>query len=365
MLAYLERRPFQRVWQRASERGGDDLDDVAPTSRRSRGRCSDPAAVAAGRHRSGNTARHRADALGLPGCANERRLQQRARDPAQAFHSIPPFISALIALPILAGMFWAAPLVSREYESGTHRLAWTQSVSPLRWITTKIVLIFGWQRRRDLVLALLAVWALNPLMPAFGGRFNSTWYDIQGMVPVACMLFALSVGLAASALIRRTIPAMAVTLAVYAVARIPIHFVRGHFWPPTTRTINVPLTDLVRNPIGSPADDFASGIGAGDWFLKGSVTDPSGHPIRANQNNVDILRRFCSDLGANQRDGGPLEPTRACQAKLQGLSLHEKITYQPEAHFWLVQGVECALFLLAAGLLVAVAIFAVTRRRPV
>ena len=134
---------------------------------------------------------------------------------------------------------------------------------------------------------------------------------------------------------------------------------------PSTRTVDVPLMDLVRSPIGSPADDFGSRVGPGDWFLKGSVTDPSGHPIRATQNNVDILRRFCSDIGANQRDGGPLDATRACQAKLQGLSLHEKITYQPETHFWLVQAVESALFLLAAGLLVAAAIFAVTRRRPV
>ena len=56
---------------------------------------------------------------------------------------------------------------------------------------------------------------------------------------------------------------------------------------------------------------------------------------------------------------------RSCQTKLQGLTLHEKITYLPETHFWLVQAVESALFLLAAGLLVAAAIFAVTRRRPV
>ena len=101
-------------------------------------------------------------------------------------------------------------------------------------------------------------------MPAFGGRYNSTWYDIQGLVPVACMLFALSLGLAASALIRRTIPAMAVTLAVYAVARIPIHFVRAHFWPPTTRTFDVPLVRPRTRSDRVTADGFASRVGAGD-----------------------------------------------------------------------------------------------------
>lgn len=323
-------------------------------------------AIAVGLLIVGTVARTRANALGLPACLKAQRdCSADLETLHRYFHTIPPFTGALIALPILAGMFWTAPLVSREYEAGTHRLAWTQSVSPLRWITTKVVLIFGCIAAATVALSLLAVWALNPLMPAFGGRYNSTWFDIQGLVPVACMLFALSLGLAASALIRRTIPAMAVTLAVYAVARIPIHFVRAHFWPPTTRTFNVPLVDLVRSPIGSPADDFGSRVGPGDWFLKGSVTDPSGHPIRVSQNNVDILRRFCSDLGANQRDGGPVDVPRSCQTKLQGLSLHEKITYLPETHFWLVQAVESALFLLAAGLLVAAAIFAVTRRRPV
>ena len=128
-------------------------------------------------------------------------------------------------------MFWAAPMVSREYEAGTHRLAWTQSVSPLRWITIKIVLIFGVLASAALALSLLATWTLDPLTAAFGGRYNGTWYDIQGIVPVACILFALAVGATASALIRRTIPAMAVTLVVYAAARIPIEFIRAPSHP--------------------------------------------------------------------------------------------------------------------------------------
>jgi ABC-type transport system involved in multi-copper enzyme maturation permease subunit len=78
------------------------------------------------------------------------------------FHTIPPFTAALIAVPLLAGMFWAAPLVSREYEAGTHRLAWTQSVSPLRWLTIKIALIFGAIAAAALALGLLATWTLDP-----------------------------------------------------------------------------------------------------------------------------------------------------------------------------------------------------------
>ncbi len=53
-----------------------------------------------------------------------------------------------------------------------------------------MVLIFAVIAAATLAISLLALWSLGPLMQAFGGRFNSTWFDIQGIVPVACMLFA-------------------------------------------------------------------------------------------------------------------------------------------------------------------------------
>jgi hypothetical protein len=60
------------------------------------------------------------------------------------------------------------------------------------------------------------------------------------------MLFALSVGVAASALIRRTIPAMAVTLVVCAAARIPIHFIRAHFAPILIHTYATPFSTVLQ-----------------------------------------------------------------------------------------------------------------------
>jgi hypothetical protein len=96
----------------------------------------------------GATARNRASALGLPACWRTHGQCASALDALHRdFHAIRTLTLALVAVAVLAGMFWAAPLVSREYEAGTYRLAWTQSVSPLRWIGTKISLIFGWRLR--------------------------------------------------------------------------------------------------------------------------------------------------------------------------------------------------------------------------
>jgi hypothetical protein len=318
------------------------------------------AALAAGLLALGSTARSRARALGLPGCNSScGRALGRLHD---EFHSIPPIISALVAVPLLAGMFWAAPLVSREYEAGTHRLAWTQSVSPLRWITTKIALIFGVAATAACVLGLVATWTLDPLNAAFGGRYNSTWYDIQGIVPVACMLFALAAGVAAGAVLRRTIPAMAVTLLVYAAARIPIHWIRWRFAPLSTRSITTPMAALLRNPIGSPGQSATSVVPTSAWLHAVTITDSTGHPVAANRGNFDLLRDHCPHLRIDSTRSGVVNPD-ACAANVRGLSLRTTVTYQSTGHFWFIQAVETVIFLGLAAVLIATAVIAVNRHR--
>jgi hypothetical protein len=256
------------------------------------------------------------------------------------FHAIPSLTFALVAVPVLAGMFWAAPLISREYEAGTHRLAWTQSVSPLRWIGTKISLMFGVTALGALGLGALATWVLNPLAPAFGGRYNSTWYAVTGVVPVAYMLFALGVGVASSALLRRTIPAMAVTLVIIAAGLIPVHWVRQDFAPTLTHTYSIPLTVLLQHPEGVPQEMFPSTLSPNDLVKSTVITDPSGHPVRAPA-NLAVLGIYCPNLqntppsgsGQTSRGGGPVNvdpphpsPSQlaTCESVVRNLSLHEK-----------------------------------------
>ena len=47
----------------------------------------------------------------------------------------------MLAVPALLGIFWGAPLVARELETGTYRLAWTQSVTRTRWLAVKVALV--------------------------------------------------------------------------------------------------------------------------------------------------------------------------------------------------------------------------------
>ena len=43
-----------------------------------------------------------------------------------------------VAMPALLGLVLGAPLVAREIEQGTNRLAWTQSITRTRWLLVKL-----------------------------------------------------------------------------------------------------------------------------------------------------------------------------------------------------------------------------------
>jgi hypothetical protein len=43
-------------------------------------------------------------------------------------------IAGVVLAPAVIGIFWGAPLIAREFEAGTFRLAWTQSITRARWL---------------------------------------------------------------------------------------------------------------------------------------------------------------------------------------------------------------------------------------
>lgn len=310
----------------------------------------------------GTMARHLARQYGLPDCAGTGGDCGKALGKLhQHFHWLPPVTATLVALPLLAGVFWAAPLLSREYEAGTYRLAWTQSVSPLRWITTKIVIICSIASLAALALGLVTAWALAPLTAAFGTRYNSTWFDIQGVVPAACMLFALAGGIASSALLRRTIPAMAIALVLFAAARFPVHFVRSHLAPTAVRTVSYPLADMLTNIDSDHAVAQVGGADANDWILSTVRLDPDGRDI-GDLNNRGVLINYCPNLPP--RADITATAKQACLPRLQGLSGREVVRYLPAGSFWRIQATEALGFAVLGALLAGAAVLAVARRRP-
>src|ERR1043165_7519429 len=71
--------------------------------------------------------------------------------------------AAVILVPGLLGMFWGAPLVARELETGTHRLVWNQSVPRRRWLAVKLLFVGLAGMAAAGLVSLLLTWAAGPV----------------------------------------------------------------------------------------------------------------------------------------------------------------------------------------------------------
>jgi hypothetical protein len=123
----------------------------------------------------------------------------------------------------------------------------------------------------------------------------------------------------------------------------------------------LPISSLLARPDGDPQTTGAAAVGASDWIYRTVLTGPSGRPVTTHLNR-DVLLSYCPELPP--RGDITRAATQACLPKLQGLNLRTDVQYQPASHFWIIQTVESVLFLGLAAVLVAVAVLAVTRRRP-
>jgi hypothetical protein len=256
-------------------------------------------------------------------------------------------VPLFMVVPLLAGMFWGAPLVARELEQGTHRLVWTQGVTRRRWMGTKLALVGAGATLGAAAFAVLVTWWSSPLVRASDDRFSPGIFDLRGVVPIAYALFALALGVAAGALIRKTVPAMAATLAGYAGVRVLVDLVvRPHYLP--AKVANYSLFGA------SPR------AGLGDWILHYDAVDRLGHVISPGGGiDLSYLGPRCPGLITTP---GAFPQKDALMGCLGRLGVHAQAIYQPGGRFWAFQGIETAIFLALSAGLVALSVWWVRRR---
>ncbi|TDV34512.1 ABC transporter permease [Actinophytocola oryzae] len=145
----------------------------------------------------------------------------------------------LPVVPVLVGMFWGAPVLAREFEQGTHRLAWTQSVPRSRWVTAKLVLLGTVVTLLGLALGqAVTVWTSNVGADRFG---DSALFGATGVVAGAWWLFAFLLGTATGGVIRRVLPALAVTLALFLVVLFGVFDARAGYAEPVRVVSDTPV----------------------------------------------------------------------------------------------------------------------------
>jgi ABC-type transport system involved in multi-copper enzyme maturation permease subunit len=236
---------------------------------------------------------------------------------AQAIVRFNLFTYALVVFPALAGAFIGAPLVAREVEQGTHRLVWTQGLTRVRWFVTKVVLV---------LLPLLTVAGLVGMLEVVLLNVESAqvnrwaFFDQQAPVTVAATFLAFAFGVAAGAVVGRSIPAMAVTLLAFVIVRIGI-------------------AELARPsymaPVQYRSSDFSNILGPGtSWWLGGpEFHDAAGHVLS------NMTRASVSEQAA-----------------------YFVVYYQPGDRFWIFQSIESAILGGLAILVLAFAMYWVVRR---
>ncbi|MER5841055.1 transporter [Streptomyces prasinus] len=281
-------------------------------------------------------------------------LVDRVSSADQAFYYTGLLV--VLAVPAVIGMFWGAPLISRELETGTHYLAWNQGVTRTRWLAAKLGLGAAVAMTVSGLAGLAVSWWSSPIDRAVdaGGatdtyfpRLDPMVFAARGVVPLAHAAFAFVLGVALGLVIRRTLPAMATTLAVYGAVQIAVPlWIRPHLASPARTTVPI-------EPGGAPisVQEGARQIVAhpevsGAWEISQQTLNAAGRPSTVPPSFADCLH--------TESDPPTLQQFEGCLADLGALGYRQQVTYQPAGNFWALQWAETGLYL---GLALALAGF--------
>ena len=196
------------------------------------------------------------------------------------------------------------------------------------------------------LLSLMVTWWSSPIAAAqMGTRLDPGIFSERGIAPVGYAAFAFAFGVTAGLLSRRTLPAMAVTLAIFvAVVWFAFPFwVRPHLLPPVQATSALNIASVVETGVGvqgaRPGDLFVQTQVnmPGDWVLSSQIITPAGRPASS-----EPATRACTPATST---------TKTCDAYLESLHLRQTVTYQPASRYWAFQWYETAIYLALALLL--------------
>jgi hypothetical protein len=246
-------------------------------------------------------------------------------------HGVGGLLPWLNLVPGIIGVLLAAPFVL-ELESGTYRLAWTQSITRRRWIASKLGITVLAAVVSALAMTALLTWWRSPL-DHVQGRMTQSVFDFEGTVGIGYVLFALGLALAIGVVWRRTVPAVILAFGGYVVLRVFVqNWLRERYEAPLTATWS-----MTRGFVGPNMSK--------DWILREEPSDKYGHPVSMS---FGVLRSCGSAVKGTVKLIDP-----SCLARAG--SGYNHAVYQPASRFWAFQGIETALF---GGLGVALILFA-------
>ncbi|MCG5215815.1 ABC transporter permease [Streptosporangium sp. KLBMP 9127] len=267
-----------------------------------------------------------------------------------------PFMAVslvVLLLPALVGLFWGAPLITRELEAGTHLMVWNQSVTRGRWLAVKLGLTGLTAMAFAGLCGLMVTWWSDPLDKSAAeslALMAPLVFGARGIAPMGYAAFAFVLGITVGMLVRRTLPAMALTLAAFAAIQLAMPLlVRPHLMPPITATFelsqaNVDGFYVSRDEGGTASIVLESAVPdhAGAWVLSSNLLDPSGRTIAGSGEpgtvQVSTTSGPCAPMGPRGMGG--------CTVEINRLGYRQQATYQPLERFWPFQWMETGIYAL-------------------
>ena len=260
-------------------------------------------------------------------------LSTRASDLVQPFRWL---VLSLFFVPAVVGSFIGGPLFARDLERGTHRLAWTQSITRMRWSAAKLLSILGigfvaaaliasvggragvingvqtysFAQSVSLYLAAPASVVTNPFQN----------FDFEGPAFVGYVLFAIAIAAFVGTLSRRILVGMFAGLLLFGVVRLGVYELRPNYEPP----LAVVYSAATPTPQAQ--------IPAGAWVVRADYVDIEGRVVP--QERVRAL------LNAYR----PLPPRFDTLAYMADNGALQRVLYQPTDRYWRFQWTEGLLF---------------------
>ncbi len=266
----------------------------------------------------------------------------------------------LLGAPLFAGVLLGAPLVAAELEHDTVLLAFTQGISRTRWLITRWLTVLAPVVVVAAALTAFLNWWFWHVQTTGGvsngglatsvvegaSRIRRGTFDDMGIVLVAYAIFALALGAALGAVLRRTFWAGLVTVAAFVTARLSFVFwIRPYLVAPLFQP----------ESIGAAPLTSASPI----WVVSDAYRDVPGSRVPLNAASIEHVTTLCS-----QASSGPGFQIYGIYDKcLAAHGIQFGTYYQPSSRFWVLQWGEAAIFVAAAVALFGVTLWAVRRWR--
>ena len=222
--------------------------------------------------------------------------------------------------------------------------------------------------------SLIQAWWAAPIGKAVGlgggssifseGRFGWFVFPTHGITPLGYAAFGFALGVTAGLVIRRAIPAMAVTLAIFAAVQfITPLWIRPQLFP-TSHTVAAIAAaganvSLRANPKLAVTASAVPGQ-PGAWIISSEGVNAAGQPVSTMP--VACEQTVSDTLGSHRgTTGGPGSAALNDCVGSHGIRVAE--SYQPASHYWPLQWSETGMFLALALALAGYCFWRLNRRR--